>query len=244
MVCMVPGGGVDGRYLFAVCAAAGRDSPHAAIVRARPNRHHESDNTMRRRHCEITEPGVLEAILAEALIGRMATIGPDGYPYVTPVNFVYDQGCIYFHSALKGEKLDNIARDDRVCFEVDLPLAYIDQEANPDGGICKLHQFYHSVIIRGDARVLPDGERKAAVLNALVAKHEPARAFTPVDAAMPACKACAVVEITPRRMTGKSDLAQNKSRDERLAIARHLKKRNRPGDRETVAAMGFDPDRI
>ncbi len=244
MVCMVPGGGVDGRYLFAVCAAAGRDSPHAAIVRARPNRHHESDNTMRRRHCEITEPGVLEAILAEALIGRMATIGPDGYPYVTPVNFVYDQGCIYFHCALKGEKLDNIARDDRVCFEVDLPLAYIDQEANPDGGICKLHQFYHSVIIRGDARVLPDGERKAAVLNALVAKHEPARAFTPVDAAMPACKACAVVEITPRRMTGKSDLAQNKSRDERLAIARHLKKRNRPGDRETVAAMGFDPDRI
>ena len=199
---------------------------------------------MRRRHCEITEPGVLEAILAEALIGRMATIGPDGYPYVTPVNFVYDQGCIYFHCALKGEKLDNIARDDRVCFEVDLPLAYIDQEANPDGGACKLHQFYHSVIIRGDARVLPDGERKAAALNALVAKHEPGRRFATLDAAMPGCKACAVVEITPRRMTGKSDLAQNKSRDERLAIARHLKKRNRPGDRETVAAMGFDPDRI
>ena len=199
---------------------------------------------MRRRHCEITDPAELEAILAAALVGRMATIGPDGYPYVTPVNFVFDQGHIYFHCAPQGEKLDNITRDARVCFEVDLPLAYIDLDANPDGGVCKLHQFYHSVIIRGDARVLPDGERKALALNALVAKHEPGRAFVPVDAAMPACKACEVVEIKPRRMTGKRDLAQNKSRDERLAIARHLRKRNHPGDRETVAAMGFDPDQI
>jgi hypothetical protein len=45
-------------------------------------------------------------------------------------------------------------------------------------------------------------------------------------------------------MTGKSDLAQNKSPDERLALARYLVKRNRPGDRETVTAMGFEPDQI
>ena len=199
---------------------------------------------MRRRHCEITDPIVLETILATALVGRMATIGPDGYPYVTPVNFVFYQGCIYFHCALQGEKLDNIARDPKVCFEVDVPLAYIDMEANPGGGACKLHQFYHSVIIRGAARVVPDGEQKAAALNALVAKHEPGRSFPSVTADMPACRACAVVAIKPHSMTGKSDLARNKSPEERLAIARHLKKRSRPGDRETVEAMGFDPDQV
>ncbi len=199
---------------------------------------------MRRKHCEITNPAELERILAAATIGRMATVGPDGYPYITPVNFVYDRGCIYFHCALKGEKLDNIARDARVCFEVDIPLAYIDLGLNPEGGACKLHQFYHCVIIRGKARLLLDGERKAAALNALAAKHEPGRTFAPVDAAMPACKACAVVEIEPVSMTGKGDLAQNKSREERLAIARYLRKRSREGDRETVAAMGFDPDKI
>ena len=199
---------------------------------------------MRRRQCEVTDPAELERILAAALIGRMATVGRDGYPYITPVNFVYDQGCIYFHCALKGEKLDNIARDPRVCFEVDIPLAYIDLGLNPDGGACKLHQFYHCVIIRGEARVLPDGERKAAALNALVAKHEPDRSFPPVTADMSACKACAVVEIKPQRMTGKSDLAQSKSSEDRLAIARHLKKRGRDRDLKAVAAMGFDPNQI
>ena len=199
---------------------------------------------MRRKHCEITNPAELERILAAATIGRMATIGQDGYPYITPVNFVYDQGCIYFHCALKGEKLDNIANDPRVCFEVDIPLAYIDLGLNPDGGPCKLHQFYHCVIIRGEARVLPDGDRKAAALNALTAKHEPGRSFPPVTADMPACKACAVVAIKPLRMTGKSDLAQSKSHEERLAIARHLKKRGRCRDLEAVAAMGFDPEQI
>ncbi len=199
---------------------------------------------MRRKHCEITNPAELERILAAATIGRMASIGKDGYPYITPVNFVYDQGCIYFHCALKGEKLDNIARNARVCFEVDIPLAYIDLDFNPDGGVGKLHQFYHCVVIRGEARVLPDGGRKIAALNALVAKHEPGRSFAPVEAAMPAYKACAVVEIRPRSMTGKSDLAQNKTPEERLAIARYLKKRNRGCDLEAVAAMGFDPDQI
>ena len=199
---------------------------------------------MRRKQAEITNPAELARILDAASIGRMATIGRDGYPYVTPVNFVYDQGCIYFHCAHKGEKLDNIARDARVCFEVDIPLAYKDLGFDPEGGACKLHQFYHCVIIRGEARVLPDGEHKAAVLNALVAKHEPGRAFKAVEADLPACKACAVVEIKPRSMTGKSDLAQGKSPEVHRAIARHLVQRGRSGDRETVAAMGFDPDRI
>ena len=199
---------------------------------------------MRRKQSEITNPSELARILDAATIGRMATIGSDGYPYVTPVNFVYDQGCIYFHCALKGEKLDNIAHDARVCFEVDIPLAYKDLGYDPEGGGCKLHQFYHCVIIRGEARVLPDGERKAAALNALVAKHEPGGTFRPVASDMPACKACAVVEIDPRSMTGKSDLAQGKSQEVRRAIARYLEQRGRPVDLETVAAMDFDPGRI
>ena len=174
----------------------------------------------------------------------MATVGSDCYPYVTPVNFVYDQGCIYFHCALKGEKLDNIARDARVCFEVDIPLAYKDLGYDPEGGACKLHQFYHCVIIRGEARILPDGKRKVAALNALVAKHESGRSFEAVTPDMPACKACAVVEIKPRSMTGKSDLAQGKSQEVRRAIARYLEQRGRSGDLETVAAMGLDPDQI
>ena len=43
----------------------------------------------------------------------------EGEPYVVPVAYGYREGKIYFHSALKGKKLDFIRGNSRVCFEVD-----------------------------------------------------------------------------------------------------------------------------
>ena len=199
---------------------------------------------MRRKHSEVTDPQEIERILGAATIGRMATTGKDGYPYVTPVNFVYYQGNIYFHCAPVGEKLDNIARDPRVCFEVDLPLAYLDAAYDSERRACKLHQLYHCVIIRGDASIVPDSPLKLAVLNALVAKHEPGVALQPVTEDLPPYRACAVVEIRPKTISAKSDLNQNKTPEERLAQARYFMQRNKPGDPETVRAMGFGPDEL
>lgn len=196
---------------------------------------------MRRKHCEITDPLDIERILSSTTIGRLATHGADGYPYITPVNFVYYERNIYFHSASKGEKMDNLVRDPKVCFEVDIPLAYLDAGFDPDRRICHLHQYYHSVIIRGMARVVPDSPLKVAALNALVSKQERRAGYEPVNEDMPAYKACKVVEIEPVSISAKSDLGQNKSPEEQLAIAQYLSNRNQPGDLEAVIAMGFDP---
>ena len=199
---------------------------------------------MRRAQSEITDIHKIVEVLASATIGRMASIGADGYPYVTPVNFVYLDGCIYFHSAPVGEKLENIAREPRVCFEVDVPLAYLDANFEPDRRGCKVHQFYHCVVIRGEASVVPDGSLKTAALNALVTKHERGVQLEPVTEDLPAYRACRVVQIRPKSISAKSDLAQNRSAEERLARARYLKLRNAPTDMETVRAMGFDPDTL
>jgi nitroimidazol reductase NimA-like FMN-containing flavoprotein (pyridoxamine 5'-phosphate oxidase superfamily) len=196
---------------------------------------------MRRRHSEIVHTTEIERILSIATIGRMASIGADGCPYVTPVNFVYHNGNVYFHGAPTGEKLVNIARDPRVCFEVDIPLSYLDSSFEPERRGCKVHQFYHCVIIRGEARVVPDGPVKTAALNALVSKHEPGRELEPVTDDVPAYRACAVVEIRPRSISAKSDLAQDKPPEARLARARYLEARGLPLDLDTVKAMGFEP---
>ena len=198
---------------------------------------------MRRKHCKIETREEMEAILNDAQIGRMATVDRQGYPYITPVNFVYHQGRIFFHCALKGEKMENIARDPRVGFEVDIPLAYLDVSFNPERHPCFTHQFYRSVVIRGRARPLPDGPLKAEALNALVAKHEGHSDFPPVTEDTPNARICGVVEITPEWMTGKADLAQNKDQDGvRKDIARHLAKRGLPGDLAAVRAMGYRLD--
>lgn len=196
---------------------------------------------MRRAPCEITERETMTNILASAHVGRLATMGADGYPYITPVNFVFYQGRIYFHSARAGEKLDNLTRDSRVCFEVDVPLAYLEVDFNPDKVPCRAHQFYHCVIIRGRARIIPEGELKTAALNALVAKHEGRKAFTPITPDSSGYKACRVVEIKPGKMTGKSDLGQCRPQhDYPRFIAEHLVKRGLPGDLEAVRAMGYE----
>jgi nitroimidazol reductase NimA-like FMN-containing flavoprotein (pyridoxamine 5'-phosphate oxidase superfamily) len=195
---------------------------------------------MRRKHCEITDPKEISRILASTNIGRMATVDREGYPYITPLNFVFHEGCVYFHCAPEGEKLDNLTRDPRVCFQVDVPLAYLEVGFNPERNPCRTHQLYHSVIIRGLARIVPDGELKTAALNALVAKHEGNRDFPPVAPDALAYKACCVVEIKPERMTAKSDLSQNKTQDQKREVAEHLARRGLPGDLEAVWAMGFE----
>ena len=194
---------------------------------------------MRRKHSEVTDKTGIFRILASTNIGRMATIGLDGFPYITPVNYATLDGNIYFHCAPKGEKLDNLNRNPRVCFEVDVPLAYIDIGLDPSRPICNLHQFYHCVIIRGNARIVKNDQLKLDALNALIAKHENTNDFEKVTTDMSGYKACVVIEIKPNSISAKSDLIQNKSEAERRAVAEYLFKRNQPGDRETVAAMGF-----
>ena len=135
--------------------------------------------------------------------------------------------------------MDNLNRNPRVCFEVDVPLAYIDIGLDPSRPICNLHQFYHCVIIRGNARIVKNDQLKLDALNALIAKHENTNDFEKVTTDMSGYKACVVIEIKPNSISAKSDLIQNKSEAERRAVAEYLFKRNQPSDRETVAGMGF-----
>jgi hypothetical protein len=196
---------------------------------------------MRRSQCEITDPGQMERILSLAMVGRLATKDVQGYPYITPVNFVFLEGAVFFHGAPEGEKLNNLRRDDRVCFEVDVPLAYVGVDFNRERLPCLVHQLYHSVIIRGRARVLPEGEMKTRVLNALVARHESGADFPPVTSDSPGYSGCLVVEVRPERMTGKSDLAQSRTAPGRQrVVAEGLLKRGLPGDLLAVEAMGFE----
>ncbi|MFO7715718.1 pyridoxamine 5'-phosphate oxidase family protein [Desulfosarcina sp.] len=195
---------------------------------------------MNRKQCEITDPEQIAKILSKATIGRLATVDAGNYPYITPVNFVYYQNNIYFHCAAKGEKLENIKRNTKVCFQVDIPLAYLDAGFTNHTSPCNLHQFYHCVILRGRARVVAEEQLKTDALNALVEKHERGGLLKKVQADMADYKACEVVEIHPERISAKSDLAQGKSTRVKAQIAAYLRQRNRPGDLETIREMGMD----
>ena len=192
---------------------------------------------MRRKKCEVTDSVEIERILGLARIGRLATMGSDGYPYITPVNFVYHNGNVYFHSAPSGEKLDNLKTNPNVCFEVDIPLAYLDSGFDPDSGVCRLHQLFHCVIIRGRASIVEDDHLKAQCLNALVGKHEQRVDHDPVIPELPGFSKCVVVGIEPVSISAKTDAFQYKSPEFRRKLSDYLGQRGAAGDSGTVEAL-------
>lgn len=84
---------------------------------------------MRRKKQELTEKQCLD-ILRRAKTATLAWSGDDGYPYSVPMNFVYEDGKIYFHGAKEGHKIDAIKNNPKVSMSI------IDQE---DG------EIYHAI---------------------------------------------------------------------------------------------------
>jgi nitroimidazol reductase NimA-like FMN-containing flavoprotein (pyridoxamine 5'-phosphate oxidase superfamily) len=155
---------------------------------------------MRAARKEIRERETVERLLAQCAVGRLGTVGREGYPIVNPLNFVYHEGRIYFHSAREGEKIEDIERDGRVCFEVDLPLAFVKGEGSP----CKADYRYQSVICTGRAHLVEERQEKLGALRALMEKYQPEGGYGEFPEEKVALTA--VVRIDILTMTGKQDL--------------------------------------
>jgi uncharacterized protein len=141
------------------------------------------------------------AFLAQETVGHMATHDPTGYPYITPLNYVYYQGKIYFHCALEGRKFDNLAADNRVCFEV----SRIDKKVfSPIA--CKCSTRYTSVLVFGTARLVEDPARKLELLQGLTETYASGQTFSPIEADSPKVARCHVVEITIDSIHGKRNV--------------------------------------
>ena len=123
---------------------------------------------MRRREKEIANHLEVEELLTNALVGRLGTC-LDNVPYITPVNFVYDQNTIYFHSALEGRKIENIKSNSNICFEIDQLISIIPGIHRP----CASTTRYKSIIIFGNIKIVTDIEEKVFALNKLIEKYAP-----------------------------------------------------------------------
>ena len=150
-----------------------------------------------RRKDRILDEAASRQMLERALTGRMATMGPDG-PYITPLSFVYARpATIYFHCAHAGHKIDNIAHDARVCFEVDECDGAIEAERASQ---CTVK--YGSVICFGRARHVTDRDEKLHSLDLLVRKYASIE-YPPLTEKE--LDATTVIAIDIAKMSGKSN---------------------------------------
>ena len=70
---------------------------------------------MRRFNQQISLSESIE-ILEKGKTGVLAVLGDNGYPYAVPLNYVYENGKIYFHCAKAGHKISAMQNCEKVSF--------------------------------------------------------------------------------------------------------------------------------
>jgi nitroimidazol reductase NimA-like FMN-containing flavoprotein (pyridoxamine 5'-phosphate oxidase superfamily) len=113
--------------------------------------------TMRRKDREITTQAAV-AILDVAEYGVLSTVTEDGQPYGVPLSYIYKNDAIYFHCAIDGQKLDNIAYNPKISFCV-----VGNTNVLPD----TFGTEYESVVIFGTASEIHGDERYMALVSFL-----------------------------------------------------------------------------
>lgn len=143
-------------------------------------------------------PEATEALLRRGLVGVLSTSGTDGAPYGVPVHYLWQDGRLWFHGLPAGEKLENIARDDRVSFTVwEFGGILTEGAENP----CLADAAYECAVLRGKARLVEDPQEKRRRLLAITEKYAPSlRSCPSLRSASPGT---ALVEVTPIALTGK-----------------------------------------
>ncbi len=120
---------------------------------------------MSRKNQQIKDPALLNKIILSARIIRVA-MNDNGYPYILPFNFGFDDNSIYIHAGTEGKKLDLLKKDNKVGFEIEGDVDIIQDEK-----ACKWSTFYQSVIGKGRMEIITSTVKKTRGLEIIMAHH-------------------------------------------------------------------------
>lgn len=146
---------------------------------------------MRRWKQQLTEEKCIEVLKNEPR-GVLSVYGEDGYPYGIPINFIYDEGKIYFHGAKQGHKIDALKKNNKVSFCV-MDQGYLQE--------WKLGLNIKSVIIFGTIRFVDDPEETIRETRKLGLKYDPEDVVE--NELKTKAKLIQVLELSIDHMTGK-----------------------------------------
>jgi nitroimidazol reductase NimA-like FMN-containing flavoprotein (pyridoxamine 5'-phosphate oxidase superfamily) len=149
---------------------------------------------MRKKNQEITDNTILEEIIADSEICRVAMIDGE-VPYILPFNYGYKDQCIYIHSASEGKKIDLLKKNNKVCFEIEQKAEIVAHEI-----ACKWATTYRSVVGYAEVGIIADFNKKEEGLKIIMAHYgvsgETSFEKIPVDSMV-------ILKLTITEITGK-----------------------------------------
>ena len=188
---------------------------------------------------EIKSKEKIIEFLSSQQTGRISSIDENGFPQIIPMNFVFINDAVYIHSHIRGEKLDNIRRNQKVGFEVDKNLEFLPSYFSDPTDASLADTLYISVVIKGNASIVSDKEEKTNALNGLMKKYQPEGGYEPIKPDMDVLKEVEVIKIIPESLRGKYKIGQNMDMKSRIDLAKQILERNSPTAKETLDIMGF-----
>jgi len=118
----------------------------------------------------VTDRSEMEAIIRKCQVCHVAMVDTEGFPYVLPFNFGYDDGVIYLHSARHGKKITVLENNPNVCieFSTDYELRYQSQQVG-----CSYTMKYRSVLAYGKVEFIEDPDEKSRIMDIVMRNYSP-----------------------------------------------------------------------
>ena len=182
----------------------------------------------------------IKEFLNEEHVGRISSIDKNGFPQIIPMNFVFLNDAIYLHSHVRGEKLENISRNNKVGFEVDKELEFLPSYFEDPNDASLADTLYISVVIKGIGSFVTDRKEKTLALNGLIEKYQPEGQYDPIKSDMEVLDEVTVIKVIPQTIHGKYKIGQNMNPKDRMDLAQKILKRNSPSSKQTLKIMGFE----
>ncbi len=132
-------------------------------------------------------------ILNEEPRGILSVLGEDDYPYGLPLDFIYHDNKIIFHSAMEGHMYDSIKKHDKVSFCV------LDRGKKVEN---EWYYVFNSVILFGKVKTVTDEKERLADIRLLGNRYFPSEDYTE-DEIRKAFERVHVFELNIEHMTGK-----------------------------------------
>jgi len=143
-------------------------------------------------------------IIRDAEYGVLATVNGEGLPSTTAISHVlFEDGCLYFHTGVEGEKIDNIRVNPQVSFFVTGVSDVVFEQFT---------MAFSSAVVHGTMEFIEDDDTKVMALHKIASRfHDGSVALKVIDDFIKTSLPNVVVlKLTPEHITGKARLTRKR----------------------------------
>lgn len=129
---------------------------------------------------------------------------------------------IYMHSHHRGEKIENIHRNQKVGFEVDKEICFLPSYYFHPTDASFADTLYTSIVIKGRASMVDNNQEKANAMNRMMQKYQPEDKYAKLSEDMKSIQHLTVIKINVDNIDGKYKVGQEWSSLFRKDIANKI----------------------